>query len=180
MMLYYSGQIHIRRILNKLHKTNFYKQSEDGQRKSENGEEEEEEKEEEEEEEEEEMQWEGVESEEATYQRLTELLDGWKNLLPPGIQWDEEHDPPATNINAARLRAKYYGARYVLNRPFLLKAMRPFGEKAKKSDVSQETIIRAARTCVAAAMRSTIAFDGLGDGLNDRLIVTNIFGTAHA
>ncbi|OQE64977.1 hypothetical protein PENNAL_c0217G02357, partial [Penicillium nalgiovense] len=37
-------------------------------------------------------------------------LDGWRESLPDSMQWDES-DPPANEINAARMRAKYYGAR---------------------------------------------------------------------
>ncbi|KAI9686362.1 MAG: hypothetical protein M1822_003707 [Bathelium mastoideum] len=171
MMLCYSGQIHIRRFLNKLHRTSFYKQSErrnpgsrnDGANQDDS-----------------EPEWEGDEPQANTYKRMTTYLDGWKALIPAHLQWDEETDPPARDINGARLRAKYYGARYVLNRPMLLQAIRPYGVGQKKWDLSEETTMRAARTAVAAAMRSTVAFDGLGDGLADRLIVTNIFGTAHA
>lgn len=45
-------------------------------------------------------------------------LDDWKNSLPDIMQW-EEKEPPATDINTARLRAKYYGARYIIYRPLL-------------------------------------------------------------
>lgn len=45
-------------------------------------------------------------------------LEQWRETLPPQIQWDDS-DPPAKDINAARLRAKYYGAKYIIHRPFL-------------------------------------------------------------
>ncbi|KAL9064085.1 MAG: hypothetical protein Q9157_007964 [Trypethelium eluteriae] len=171
MMLHYSGQIQLRRFLNKVHKTNFYKQGEPRQRPPEgNGADHEVVQ----------SEWEGVETPEETYQRLTSYLDDWKAILPPHMQWDEEDAPPPAEINQARLRAKYYGARYVLNRPFLLQAIEPFGVKERKSPVSEETIMHAAETCVAAAIRSTVAFDGLPGGLENRILVTSIFGTAHA
>ena len=171
LMLFYSGQIQIRRLLNQLHKTNFYKQSE---RKPQGRGDEDKSPEEIE------MEWEGVESREATYLRFTEYLDGWRGVLPQIMKWEEETDPLATDINKARARAKYYGARYVLNRPLLLQAILPYGVREKNSTVSEATIRHAAKTCVAAAIRSTVVFDGLGRGLKDRLITTNIFGTAHA
>ncbi|KAL9093517.1 MAG: hypothetical protein Q9165_003912 [Trypethelium subeluteriae] len=171
LMLYYSGQIQLRRFLNKVHKTNFYKQAETRQRPLQgNGPDHEVVP----------SEWEGVETPEETYQRLTSYLDDWKAILPTGMRWDEENDLPPDEINKARLRAKYYGARVVLNRPFLLQAMEPFGVKERKSMVSEETMMHAAETCVAAAIRSTVAFDGLPEGLKHRIPVTSIFGTAHA
>ncbi|EWC46563.1 hypothetical protein DRE_04286 [Drechslerella stenobrocha 248] len=49
---------------------------------------------------------------------LLEELESWRRTLPPNLQWLDS-DPPASDINAARLRAKYYGAKYVINRPFV-------------------------------------------------------------
>jgi len=45
-------------------------------------------------------------------------LEGWRDSLPLPLRWDD-NDPPATDINAARLRAKYYGAKYIIHRPFI-------------------------------------------------------------
>lgn len=39
-------------------------------------------------------------------------------MLPPALAW-EDTDPPSTDLNIARLRAKYYGATYVMLRPYL-------------------------------------------------------------
>jgi hypothetical protein len=128
-------------------------------------------------------------------------LDGWLRLLPPAFKWQDD-DPPPKDILNARLRAKYWGARYVSNRPFLDYALHimPGVELGKKiEDVATDAhgnrrpladihlfkaiggmghdyIWTAARRCVEAAMHSTVAFDGVPD----RLIVTNIHGTAHA
>lgn len=58
---------------------------------------------------------------------VTELeaqLKQWRDLLPPLLQWDD-NEPPPSEINAARLRAKYYGARYIIYRPFLHHAIHP-------------------------------------------------------
>ena len=144
-----------------------------------------------------------------------ESLQNWRNVLPPWLRWDDE-DEPATDINDARLRAKYYGALYIIHRPFLrhvldreinaqgtdspqtdvLKAAlhKPLAYSAQSHESSRaamppprstsaetniETeILHSARICVKAAMRSTVAFDNIID--RQRLIVTNIFGTAHA
>ena len=144
-----------------------------------------------------------------------ESLQNWRNVLPPWLRWDDE-DEPATDINDARLRAKYYGALYIIHRPFLRHVLDreivAQGTDSSQSDVlktalhkppaysaqshersraamppprstSAETnieaeILHSARICVKAAMRSTVAFDNIIP--HQRLIVTNIFGTAHA
>ena len=142
-------------------------------------------------------------------------LQNWRSVLPPWLQWKDE-DEPSTDINDARLRAKYYGALYIIHRPFLrylldsettvqgsdspqpdvLKGAlrKPLGYPAQTHERSrgmmapprstsaeaniQAEILHSAKTCVNAAMRSTIAFDNILS--RQRLIVTNIFGTAHA
>ena len=135
--------------------------------------------------------------------------------MPVGLKWNDD-DPPAKDINTARLRAKYYGAQYIIHRPFLRYAldshmkfqeypspnhharvdhqsrsssyapqllerknsgMGPPGP-TQKEKIQHTEIMASARTCVAAAMQSTVAFDGIIS--RQRLIVTNIFGTAHA
>ena len=137
------------------------------------------------------------------------MLEDWLKVLPPQLRWNDT-DPPATDINVARLRAKYYGARYIISRPFLNLALHsqdlrealvrqveslpypkfhsPHGRHQgtmappirvgfRESDQVKE-ILRSAEQCVDAAMRSTEAFDGVRQ--RERLVVTNIFGTAHA
>ena len=167
---------------------------------------------------------------------LSMNLDLWRDSLPDIMKW-KDSDPPATEINAARMRAKYYGARYIIHRPLLYHALH-FGQEgvskvkngttvdspnnATKSQqvsplVSQSTarattmsrmtsdlgtpvpvkypdfpngwtqpsvalrdmpskLRHACKVCVESAILSTTAFDGI----EDRLVVTNIFGTAHA
>jgi hypothetical protein len=130
------------------------------------------------------------------------ILTQWRHALPAPLQW-EDGDPPATDILAARLRGKYYGARYVTNRPFLDYALHIMPHVIHNRANIEEAAVNAAgnprdvadvrlfkaiqrmgdaaiwegvQQCVRAAMHSTVAFDGIAD----RLIVTNIHGTAHA
>lgn len=137
----------------------------------------------------------------------------WRSILPERLQWDDE-DRPSPDINDARLRAEYYGAVYLIHRPFLLQILdneiepqktqsprsdsqqgargtpsvfsnysherqcvtmaplRPYAE-----DKHQPDILKFAEICINAAVQSTIAFDSI---TQKRLIVTNIFRTAHA
>ena len=115
------------------------------------------------------------------------------------------------DINEARLRAKFYGALYIIHRPFLHYALHsdefqepetsgtnifsptqsdmerrdmppPTLESNEKSERDWQEVFESARTCIKAAARSTLAFDGIINKGHEsqRLIVTNIFGTAHA
>ena len=130
------------------------------------------------------------------------MITVWRHNLPEGLKWEDE-EPEANNINDARLRGKFYGALYIIHRPFLHAALdydfmspptqsppknngsatnstQPMGPPAKTSDYDKrrEEVISLAVICIEAAMRSTVAFDGVLD--HRRLIVTNIMGTAHA
>ena len=140
-----------------------------------------------------------------------ETLMTWRAALPTAMRWGDTDAPPAT-INAARLRAKYYGAKYIIHRPLLYMALEyddhtldlpavrhRFREYLRRPDrfalvekLPEETeasederrieravqILMSCRMCIDAAKRSTTAFDGIWP--QKRLIVTNIFGTAHA
>ncbi|KAF2763949.1 hypothetical protein EJ03DRAFT_283087 [Teratosphaeria nubilosa] len=129
------------------------------------------------------------------------ILYAWRQGLPDKMLWNDGDDPPRDILNA-RLRAKYWGARYVVNRPFLDYALHilPHTEDNKAvADVAKDVhgnprdkaeihmfeaiegmghsaIWQAAKRCIDAAMYSTVALDGVPD----RLIMTNIHGTAHA
>lgn len=131
------------------------------------------------------------------------MLEAWRIVLPEELKWKDE-DPPAQDINDARLRAKFYGAQYIIHRPFLRLTLdnevadrdamsplnntfTPLNERRTAPmappgvdfdrDVPAD-ILRSAQICVGAAMRSTTAFDNIIQ--HRRLVVTNIFGTAHA
>lgn len=130
-----------------------------------------------------------------------ETLGNWRKTLPPALRWNDL-DPPPPDILDARLRAKFWGARYVSNRPFLDYALHIMGQvkdghsiESVARDVhgnpreraeihlfeaiatmGESEIWQASKRCIDAAMHSTVALDGVPD----RLIMTNIHGTAHA
>ncbi|KAI7970687.1 hypothetical protein EIK77_000032 [Talaromyces pinophilus] len=99
-------------------------------------------------------------------------LDIWKQHLPDSMQW-QEGDEPSDDINTARLRAKYYGARYIIYRPILERALH--SESLHYDELDDETR-RACEKCITAAIQSTKAFNNI----QGRPIVTNIFGYGHA
>lgn len=142
-------------------------------------------------------------------------LNSWRTMLNDW-DWDED-DHQSESINVARMRAKYYGAKYIIHRPALFHALRmvgppptpgskysdspepgvafqspvqhgysPFPVGRRNSEMGppgrtasvklEDGIIEAAKMCVEAAVRSTTSFDKVPR----RLIITNIFGTAHA
>jgi hypothetical protein len=134
------------------------------------------------------------------------------------LAWSDD-EYPSTDLNIARVRAKYYGGLYMMLRPYLKLASHtlefpppppgttgatqnnspsPYGNAASNRNVQmvdlsedQHKIIKIACQCINAAIRSTIAFDRVGEEPGSqyqyfqptrkkRLIVTNIFGTLHA
>ncbi|TVY84323.1 hypothetical protein LSUE1_G000989 [Lachnellula suecica] len=117
----------------------------------------------------------------------------------------KDDDEPAKNILDARLRAKYFGAKVITYRSFVLKILeysatkgsKPAGEQMSADfkpgiDVpnidegiaprpeSWSKMLQYAENCIKALFQSTSAFYGLGDPSKVRLMVTNIWGTAHA
>ncbi|KAJ5848937.1 hypothetical protein N7534_008255 [Penicillium rubens] len=109
-MLFYSAQIHLRKILNREH-TDLYKVEKQDQ-----------------------TRW------SFTVQEALSLnLDRWRESLPDSMQWDES-DPPANEINAARMRAKYYGARYIIHRPLLYHVLHYGHTGARVGPISQNSM----------------------------------------
>jgi hypothetical protein len=56
---------------------------------------------------------------------LTQALEGWRdvtNRCSPEMAWDD-NNYMTSDINAARMRAKYYGAKVIINRPTLHAAL---------------------------------------------------------
>lgn len=109
------------------------------------------------------------------------------NTVAPSMVWKED-DPPANDILSARLRAKYYGTEVITYRPFLKMVMNRPSRLAQVSrdnpaasntpgEVLPRKILDYAKLCIRAMENSTRAFHGMGGG---RLIVTNVWGTAHA
>ena len=140
--------------------------------------------------------------------KCDETISAWRSLLPKEMRWDDK-DLPCDNINGARLRAKYYGAKYIIHRPFLYYALEHISPDLMTTEVMQHyrsfeqnpeayecaepdpsstpeqmqawntfQFLMSCKLCVDAAKRSTLALDGIIP--HRRLIVTNIFGTAHA
>ena len=145
---------------------------------------------------------------------LNTNVDEWRKTLNDW-DWDDD-DHQSKNINVARMRAKYYGAKYIIHRPVLSYALQradptttsnsnsdspepghafaspvqhahsPSGRSRRPSEMGplgrgssvkvDGKILSASRKCVEAAIRSTTAFDKVPR----RLIITNVFGTAHA
>ena len=149
---------------------------------------------------------------------LDDNLENWRNLLNDW-NWDD-NDHMSSDINVARMRAKYYGAKYIIHRPALQYALAfcagTGGSSTTGSHRSEspavgpsyqpplvshgEAVSRSARrqsktgpptpaverldsrtregaeACIWAAIRSTTAFDRVPE----RIIITNMFCTAHA
>lgn len=114
----------------------------------------------------------------------------------PSFAWDAERGDLASTILGARLRAKYYGAQVITYRHFVLKILEMSSKGGDnvteefKANISAPAImdlqeldfkvVEFARNGIKALINSTTAFHGLGDPGIERIIVTNIWGTAHA
>ncbi|KAL9602108.1 MAG: hypothetical protein Q9219_002104 [cf. Caloplaca sp. 3 TL-2023] len=205
IMWYYSGQIHIRNMLNDIQSELYPPEGMHGSTSPPKGAW---------------LTWTDLDKERAVRgtalrDHFHDRLQAWRSLLPIGLQWSD-NDPPSSDINTARLRAKYYGAQYIIHRPFLRHALdnnmdfqeisskhsnakmsqpsrsSSFSPQAlerkhsgmgppgptQKEKIHQAEILQSAEICVKAAVQSTEAFDNIIK--DQRLIVTNIFGTAHA
>ncbi|KAI1104510.1 hypothetical protein F4804DRAFT_188787 [Jackrogersella minutella] len=126
--------------------------------------------------------------------RIEEMLAKSRNRWVPGsYQWDDE-DPPADNILGARLRAKYWGSQVILYRPFLRAILErepwQYSNQADSPDTQAPLdledpppnvdvrILKYAGLAINALVESTRAFHGIPS--SQRIIITNVFGTAHA
>ncbi|KAK5073427.1 hypothetical protein LTR70_010251 [Exophiala xenobiotica] len=116
---------------------------------------------------------------EAIIPTITEVLESWREFMRARLNWDWEEDEfESTDINIARMRGKYYEAKYIINRPALQYALNLAGSGTPMSQASEEPgILDACRKCIDAAIKSTTAFDKVQ---GNRLVITNILGTAHA
>ena len=106
-----------------------------------------------------------------------------KSLDQKFIPWKfkfHPNDRPANDILAARLRAKYWGAQVITYRPFIRMILESNFDAATGSAPAQDfsdVVIGYAGKGLRALIESTRAFHGLGE---QRFIITNVFGTAHA
>lgn len=124
----------------------------------------------------------------ASIANLEESIDLWA----PSMPWDTDRGEPATNILEARLRAKYYGAQVITYRHFILKILQGSAStRHPRDDLSSQlpvpeiaaddsTVREYASKGIRALIHSTRAFHNIGPPWEKRLIVTNVWGTAHA
>jgi hypothetical protein len=113
---------------------------------------------------------------------LKSARDTW---VPASYKWNDD-DPLPQEILGARLRAKYWGSQVILYRPFLRNVLD--GDSQVPSYLSEDgphdamgtkdRTIENAKLGIRALIESTRAFHGLDN--TKRIIVTNVFGTAHA
>jgi len=121
-------------------------------------------------------------------------------LVASLFTWDTASGEPATDILSARLRAKYYGAQMITYRPFILKILEvqrpdvPIGAvnqtwtrdandprvEVVDNKIVDPLIEDYVKKGIAALVHSTRAFHGVVDCSRQRLLVTNVWGTAHA
>ncbi|KAI1178100.1 hypothetical protein F4777DRAFT_142652 [Nemania sp. FL0916] len=123
---------------------------------------------------------------------LKSARDTW---VPRAYKWHDD-DPLPQEILGARLRAKYWGSQVILYRPFLKKildgdpqspayfhdhgheTMTSRASNGKKTTDHDSHTIKNAQIAIRALIESTRAFHGLDS--TKRIIITNVFGTAHA
>jgi hypothetical protein len=140
---------------------------------------------------------------ETTAAELWNGLQSWRTRMHPRLQWNDD-SPLPNDILSARTRAKYYGAAYIINRPFLYKALYPQEGSPQIGPFDYEEITKIeletdlhnerawdkdnlgvrCRLCILSALKSTVAFDGLfyshRGPLTRRPKLSNIHGTAAA
>lgn len=185
----YLAQLYLRRHLNWIHRT-FYAPSVNNKEVYGNG---------------------GYPSKDSTGEKQPSFLEA--KAIADGIEalnWVsyrfkfDQNDPPAENILAARLRAKFWGAMMITYRPFI-KQILEFSEamvqnpdnpalhddtefrsgmnvpritrNARHKEDIKPIIIECAAKAIKALIESTRSFHGLGP---QRPIITNVYGTAHA
>ncbi|EDN10944.1 predicted protein [Histoplasma mississippiense (nom. inval.)] len=206
-MIYYVAQIHLRKVLNRVHTELYKAESPDSKGPK--------------------VSW-TTKVQEA----LSCNLEAWRTGLPDNMRW-EESDPPSNNIIIARMRGKYYGCRYIIHRPLLHHALHPMSKylpgaansiapsspsnmsssqsqasppSAHPAHLSQnmerfpndmgppsrpgmlpdhqqlslKSLDSKVRKACQACIDAAIQSTIAFDGVQGRPVVTNIFGTAHA
>ncbi|EEH07746.1 C6 zinc finger domain-containing protein [Histoplasma capsulatum G186AR] len=206
-MIYYVAQIHLRKVLNRVHTELYKAESPDSKGPK--------------------VSW-TTKVQEA----LSCNLEAWRTGLPDNMRW-EESDPPSNNIIIARMRGKYYGCRYIIHRPLLHHALHPMskylpgaansiapsspsnmsssqsqasppsahpallsqnmerfpndmgppsrpGMLPDHQQLSLKSLDSKVRKACQACIDAAIQSTIAFDGVQGRPVVTNIFGTAHA
>ncbi|EER36403.1 C6 finger domain-containing protein [Histoplasma capsulatum H143] len=206
-MIYYVAQIHLRKVLNRVHTELYKAESPDSKGPK--------------------VSW-TTKVQEA----LSCNLEAWRTGLPDNMRW-EESDPPSSNIIIARMRGKYYGCRYIIHRPLLHHALHPMskylpgaansiapsspsnmsssqsqasppsahpallsqnmerfpndmgppsrpGMLPDHQQLSLKSLDSKVRKACQACIDAAIQSTIAFDGVHGRPVVTNIFGTAHA
>lgn len=139
------------------------------------------------------------------FQNVGLVADAVSNMAWVGPSFTfKEDDPPADDILAARLRAKYWGAQVITYRPFIRQILQ-FNDSLRNNPSSPDVpakpefrsgiiapdilptagtasdidplVFELAKKGIKALIESTRAFHGLGE---QRPLITNVFGTAHA
>lgn len=137
---------------------------------------------------------------------LSENLEDWRKMLNDWDWDDNDHESP--NINIARMRGKYYGAKYIIWRPALQHALMqaapgkkdPTSESSSGNGDSSEftspamgnahipnrstkelpTISKQLLEGSRVCVEAAIRSTTVFDKVPRRLVTTNIFGTVHA
>ncbi|ORY11806.1 hypothetical protein BCR34DRAFT_483538 [Clohesyomyces aquaticus] len=165
VMWIYSSQIHLRVILNEAHNMLY---GAEGKRKR--------------------LDANNLKEVAHTARVHSDILLSWRKVLPQELVW-KDSDDPSTDLNIARLRAKFYGGHYMILRHFLYMATHEIelppgpawssqsNSPAAALDVStptnthrtlmdltadQTNVLETAFLCVRSAIQSTIAFDRVG------------------
>ncbi|KAJ5715201.1 uncharacterized protein N7483_012382 [Penicillium malachiteum] len=102
---------------------------------------------------------------------LSESLEAWRKCLPDSIRW-EDQGPHSNEINAASMRNKYYRARCLVYRPLLYHTL----HLSQVNLGVPPELHRACKLYVDSAILGIQVFDGV----EHRLILTDMFSTSHA
>ncbi len=107
-------------------------------------------------------------------------LENWRKLLPGEYQWSDD-DRPSSDIIAARMRAKYYGARYLIHLPFLHHALHPMlHQSATTGQLSQSLTAQSAERLQQAPLveSQTRGYIGSRASVKPEEVDPNIMGAA--
>ncbi|GMG15126.1 unnamed protein product [Aspergillus oryzae] len=78
------------------------------------------------------------------------------------MRW-KDTDPPSEELNVARMRAKYYGARYIIYRPLLYHALYHYGQIDFRTPLAELSTEATAKTASKSQQISSSLNSGHGD-----------------